>query len=154
SPVLFEKLAGGDVVLWHTSTENNFKLMDMEPDAWVAGNGGNVGLRAIGFKYDQGYREFDIYGMDCSLSAENGQQWAGAHASKAIQREHPVKEVFCQGRIFKSTDVLISYAASFFDVMRALPGVTYRMYGDGLLPAMAKLYVETPFTEIPAIPEN
>lgn len=155
SPVLFDKLEGGDVVLWHTASEHNQRLFrELEPDAWVAGNGGNVGLRSIGFLHDLGYRDLPIFGMDCSLSPDGAEQWAGAHAAKKDQRKIPVEDAICCGRAFKTTRVLVSYLASFFDIKRALPDMSFTMYGDGLLQAAFKLYVETPFTEIPFITQE
>lgn len=147
SPVLFEKLKGGDISLWHASSEHNIRLInEFEPDAWVAGSGGSVGLRSIGLFYELGYRNFTIYGMDCSLSGDD--EWAGPHAQKNGYKKHPVHDAYCKGRKFLTTKVLASYATSFFDIMRTMPDISYKLYGDGLLASMVKLYAETPFTYI------
>jgi hypothetical protein len=111
--------------------------------------------------YALGYRNFSIYGMDCSFQGEDGSssfrpdpdqdmqqqamvwaeqkqimQWAGAHAGKRQE----LCASLCDGEIFISSPVLVTYAGGFFDIMNRLPNTKYRVYGDGLLPAMCRLY--------------
>lgn len=141
-PNYLEKLVGHDVRLWHVSTpEHNTRLIDElheSPDTVISG-GGSVGLRSIPLLYTLGYREFHIHGMDCSfrISLEGEiAQWAGKHAGKRQDE----CEVQCGNRLFTSSPVLLTYATGFFELLQASQDITIRLYGDGLLQSMCKLY--------------
>lgn len=140
-PNYFEKLAGHNVRLWHVNTpEHNLRLVDElreSPDTLISG-GGSVGLRSIPLLYNMGYRDFSIYAMDCSFESdgETVQQWAGKHAGK----KQDCVEVLCGQRLFISSPVLLTYATGFFEVLQMARDVDFRLYGDGLLQNMCKLY--------------
>jgi hypothetical protein len=77
-----------------------------------------------------------MYGMDCSFEDDGHTQWAGPHAGKRQE----LCQVKCADEMFISSPVLLAYAGQFFDIMNRLPDTRYRVYGDGLLPAMCRLY--------------
>jgi hypothetical protein len=144
SPVLMDKLKGQRISLWHPSGEYNVRIKDdLEPNALFIGGGGNVGLRSLVLFYVLGYRSFSIYGMDCSFT-NDGQMWAGAHAQKANPIDHGKIKVDCDGRIFTTAPLYITYANAFFDSIKVMPDAEFRVFGDGLLKAMAaQVYRQT-----------
>lgn len=144
-PNYFDKLTGHDVRLWHISTaEHSMRIIDElgeHADCLISG-GGSVGLRAIPLLYAMGYRDFSIYAMDCSFRSdgETVQQWAGKHAGK----KQDVCEVECAGRLFISSPVLLTYATGFFETIQRVTDVTFRLFGDGLLQSMCRMYQNIP----------
>lgn len=154
-PSLFEKLAGFTISLWHVAAGTHLLRLVNEKhestETTVSG-GGSVGIRAIPLMHRLGYRDFSIYGMDCSFAemkegdsfdpAEvqkwTGDQWAGKHFGK----RQMIETAKVGERYFYVSPILVVYAGHFFDVMQRLPGTTYRVYGDGMLQAMCKLYTK------------
>lgn len=143
-PSLMEKLKGMNITLWHPTSDFNAQIIDdLEPDALFIGGGGNVGLRSLVLFYILGYRSFSVYGMDCSFT-DDGQMWAGAHAQKANPIDHGRLETWCDGRKFISQPLYIAYANAFFDSIKVMPDAEFRVFGDGLLKAMAaQIYRQT-----------
>ena len=141
-PSYFDKLAGQDVSLWHVSEGSvNQWLVDelKESVNTIVSGGGSVGLRSLPLLYHLGYRDFEIFAMDCSLS-DDDKMWAGPHAGK-IQE---VDTCDCGGRVFKTTAALMAYATQFFDVVKRLPDAKFQVWGDGLLAGMCRLYWANP----------
>lgn len=142
-PCLLDKLEGADVRLWHVSTpEHMCRLIDElgESSNTTISGGGSVGLRSVPLLYNMGYRDFSIYGMDCSFADGGKQQWAGKHAGK----RQDIVEVECGGRLFHSSPVLMTYAAGFFEMVAKIPDASIRLYGDGLLQNILRAYAELP----------
>jgi len=141
-PVLFDKLEGFPVKLWHVSAqEHTIPLIDKlgEIGDHVISGGGSVGLRSIPLLYAMGYREFSIFGMDCSfkVEGEDVQQWAGKHAGKRQE----VCQVDCNGRAFAASPILMTYATGFFEQLQKMDDCSFRLYGDGLLQDMSRYYM-------------
>ena len=131
-PDYLDRLEGYDVLLWHlhNGPESADNIWSIEPDAWLCVGGGSVGLRSISLLYTQGYRHFEIHGMDCSL--ENGRTYAGGHLGKVKDST----SVRCGDRWFESNLSLIDYARQFLDDLRLWHGATFRVHGNGLLAHM------------------
>jgi FkbM family methyltransferase len=136
-PALFDKLEGCDVALWHVSDGAHVqKLLRLqERGQHIITGGGSVGLRAIAMLYSMGYRDFSIYGMDCSFADEGKQQWAGKHAGK----RQDVISVMCAGQGFHTSPVLLTYATDFIEMIQKIE-MTCRVYGDGLLARLCQLH--------------
>lgn len=136
-PNMFDRLEGADVRLWHVQTaEHQAQLVALgESPQTIISGGGSVGLRAIPLLYALGYRDFSIYGMDCSFT-EDGAQWAGKHAGKA----HDVCQIRCGNRVMISSPILLTYATNFFEIVQKASDATFTLHGDGLLQSMAALY--------------
>ena len=84
-----------------------------------------------------GYREFHIYGMDCSFSNdEEPKQWAGPHKGK---RQKVIDIKTETERWFKTSPVLVTYARHFFDTVQRAPDASFFLAGDGLLQEMGKI---------------
>lgn len=138
---VFDRLAGCEVKLWHISdSQHSDKFSDIgENPQHIIGGGGSVGLRSIPLLYTLGYRDFSIFGMDCSFS-DDGKQWAGKHAGK----KQDACEVMCGDRLFISSPVLLTYATGFMELIQQRSDVVFRCYGDGLQQAMLRMYYGLP----------
>lgn len=133
-PDYLDRLVNHSVSLWHlhNGPESADNIWSIEPEAWLCVGGGSVGLRSISLLYSQGYRHFEIHGMDCSLS--EGETYAGEHLGK----KQTTTRVRCGNRWFDSTLQLIDYARQFLDDLRLWPGATFRVHGGGLLAHMVQ----------------
>ncbi len=133
-PDLVDKLVPYDLSLFHSANGvDSFRVVDeLEPNEFLVHGGGNSGLRAISVAYIMGYRDFVIYGMDCSF--RNGMQWAGRHVGKKKDEI----EVVCDGESFTTSSVMVSYARHFVETVNNAPGATFALVGDGLLQKMIR----------------
>ena len=140
SPVLFDKLERADVALWHIATPEHVPLFFSElkePGNIVISGGGSVGVRAVSLMYALGYRDFSIYGMDCSFADDGQMQWAGKHAGK---RQDVVKASI-GGQDFYTSLVLLTYATDFLEMIQKVR-IDARLFGDGLLQRMCAVHAE------------
>lgn len=138
-PVLFDKLEGQTIKLWHVSTpEHAVRMINElgEQPRHVISGGGSVGLRAIPLLYAMGYRKIFIFGMDCSFSDDGKEQHAGPHAAKPQQ----LCRVECGTKEFTSSPVLLTYATNFFETVQKVTDLEIRLYGNGLLQEMARYF--------------
>jgi hypothetical protein len=169
-PSFFDKLQGADVALWHvSSTDHSPKLVDGlgEHVNTIISGGGSVGLRSVPLLYAMGYRDFSIYAMDCSFAVPDSvtegiegislplgspewevearkiveaggsvDQWAGKHAGK----KKDLALAMVANRIFVTSPILMTYATSFWDMVKQSTDCSIRLYGDGLLQHQAKYY--------------
>ena len=130
------------VTLWHLehSAEENAKVMSVYPDAVFVQGSVSVAGRALCLGMVLGYREFHIYGMDCSfpwdedLPFDEQLQHAGKHPNpQDVFRTDPI-----DGRVYYSTLQLISAADQFLKVASRATTCKYVIYGKGLLAAKAR----------------
>lgn len=133
-PDYLDRLVGHHVALWHlhNGEEAANNIWSIEPEAWLCVGGGSVGLRSISLLYSQGYRHFEIHGMDCSN--RDGEMYAGQHLGK----ERSTLNIRCGDKWFVSTLSMVDYARQFLDDLRLWPGATFRVHGDGLLAHMVQ----------------
>jgi SAM-dependent methyltransferase len=141
-PDYFDRLGEADIRLWHVSTaEHVLRLINElgESPKHVISGGGSVGLRSMPLLYAMGYRNMHIFAMDCSFKSdgETVRQWAGKHAGK----KQDCCEVLCDQEIFISSPVLLTYATNFFETIQKVTDLNIRLYGHGLLQAMARFYM-------------
>jgi hypothetical protein len=146
---VFDRLAntiprGGDIRLWHVAEhETHGRLMQRgENPKHIISGGGSVGLRAIPLLYALGYRQFWIHGMDCSFADDGQTQWAGKHFGK----RQDIETALCGDRQFYTSPVLMTYATGFFETTQQVKDCEFRLYGDGLLQAMAEAFNGRPET--------
>ncbi len=144
-PGYFDKLGDANIKLWHVSTnEHALKLFNelKENPRHVISGGGSVGLRAVPLLYAMGYRDMSIFAMDCSFKSEGEtiHQWAGKHAGK----RQDCCEVLCNGVVFISSPVLLTYATNFFEIIQKVTDLNVRLYGQGLLQSMCSYYMNEP----------
>lgn len=145
--VYFDRLVadGANVKLWHVSSgEHSLRIVGelKENPRHVISGGGSVGLRSIPLLYGMGYRNFSMFGMDCSFKRDGEivHQHAGKHAGK----KQDCCEVLCNGVVFISSAVLLTYATGFFEMIQKVTDVNVRLYGRGLLQSMAQYYMAEP----------
>lgn len=126
---MFFNLYGANVTKFNIYTDKGDEafLATLPGNHFCLDVGSVVGLAALIVMCVRGYRDFDIYGMDCSL--RNGVRHAGPHNGK-IQREQPV---YCIDRWFRSTPQLVGAMNDFFILVPRLGQVNIGMHGDGLL---------------------
>lgn len=141
-PDLFARVEGQRVRLWHIADSDHIEKFSAigESPQHIIGGGGSVGLRSIPLLYAMGYRDFSIFGMDCSFADEGQTQWAGKHAGK----RQDLCEVMCGDRKFISSPVLLTYATGFMELVQQRQDIVIRVYGDGLLQAMLRMYYGVP----------
>lgn len=133
-PLYIEILEGFDVTLWHNHNgpASEEFVWDIDPTAPLLVGGSSVGLRAINLLYSQGYRDFEIHGMDCSFRDEH-ERHAGDHLSP---KPKYIKVKFNE-REFLTSPSFAEYAKQ-FDDQKLLPNATFRLHGDGLLQHMQR----------------
>lgn len=148
--VYFDRLAadGASVKLWHVSSgEHALRIVGelKENPKHVISGGGSVGLRSIPLLYGMGYRDFSMFGMDCSFKrdGENVHQHAGKHAGK----KQDCCEVLCNGVVFISSAVLLTYATGFWEMIQKATDINVRLYGRGLLQSMCEYYQSEPASQ-------
>ena len=147
-PKTIDNLLGYDLTLWHVhNSDEDVRILDeVDRDGFLVGGGGSVGCRVVSLMYTQGYRDFSIFGMDCSF-AEDGEQHAGPHSGK-VQKGLKAK---CGGRWYKTSGTLVAIGKGFMNVVDALEKVSQmhdeprpydgdcirvQLGGDGLLAMM------------------
>jgi hypothetical protein len=133
-PTYIKRLEGHDVTLWHCyNKEASREIFKLDPGHEMVVGGGSIGLRALSVLYCQGYRRFEIHGMD-SCSSSSGEHHAGFHYAK-----YPgVAEIQCGDKWFLATAIHVAYARYFFKSQKMLKGATFAFHGNGLLAEMVK----------------
>lgn len=123
--------AGADIKLWHLDEGAEIRdfLHGLDESGAYVGGGGSIGHRALGVAYCLGYRNFHIFGMDCSFTDKTH---AGEHFGRAPSRLN----VRCGERTFSTSLVLVEYARQFIQCVNAWGDCTFHIHGDGLLQAM------------------
>lgn len=119
--------------LWHLDEGDEIRAFlqeQGETGAFVPG-GGSIGHRAIGVAYCLGYRNFHIFGMDCSFTDKTH---AGEHPGKTPNRI----SVDCAGEVFSTSFVLVEYARQMIQCVNAWTDCQFNFHGDGLLQSMVK----------------
>lgn len=133
---VFEALEGYKVHVWHAGGDPDIEELlceyrRMEP---ILG-GGTAGVtRSMVVVTPMGYGNLKIYGADSSFDG------AFTHVNKSIVPEKHVS-VWCGGKEFNSTSWLCGQVEDFkllAPLMRE-QGVQFEIYGDGLLPFVAKM---------------
>jgi hypothetical protein len=143
-PDVFDNVCANadQVTIWHLahSPEENAKVMSAYPDAVFVQGSGTVAGRGLCLGMVLGYREFHIYGMDCSFPWDEGKpfeeqlQHAGKHPNpQDVFRLDPI-----DGLVYYSTLQLISAADQFLKVAGRATTCKYVIFGKGLLAAKAK----------------
>lgn len=133
-PSYLDKLNGYDVSLWHSYNGKESKeAFKIDPGQRMIVGGGSIGLRAMSVLYCQGYRNFEIHGMDCSFS--DGEHHAGEHLGK----NKDGVQVKCGDRWFMANAVMLLYARYFRKQVALMKDAKISLHGDGLLQHMMKL---------------
>lgn len=139
-PKVYENVLGkAPVQMWHAWDGDDVEaaITKLWPNAFTLLGGSNVGLRALAVLSAHGYRDFNIYGMDCSLA--EGERHAGAHGGK-VQPHFKVRPMGSD-REFVTTRQLVSGAREAVHLISILSGRGFKfsITGDGLLLEMLRI---------------
>lgn len=129
NPELFERLAGFNVMLWHS-----YGNLDEQPHYQgrkaLYGGASTSGLRAITIGYIMGFRNFSLYGMDSCLAADRlTKRFTGEQAGQVI-------DVIVGDRTFYCNGAMAQQANEVQELMQFLEGLHLDFKGDGLLAAI------------------
>lgn len=137
-PILFERMKGGPVSLWHQHMPDNMAEFDAalpadQPEHTLIGGGTTVGLSAMALAYTLGFRKLHLYGYDSSYRGE------ASHAYP--QADSPAYPVTAAGKTFMATLSMAQQAELFpllSDQLLDL-GCLITIRGEGLLPWISKM---------------
>jgi len=132
-PSMWDALDGYNVKLWHIfSGQNNKELPLHYPRGdWIATGGNNVGQRCLVMARLLGYKNFHVFGMDCSFSSNEAH-----HAGQHLNSNKKIYETPFQGKMYYCEPVMVTYVRQFFHEINQLPDVKLKLYGEGLLQHM------------------
>lgn len=136
-PAMWKNLEGRKVSIWHLSDGSEIEswIAEREPGSFVHPSAQCIGLNAIILGHTLGYRDFNIYGVDCSYA--DGSSHAGYHnGTCGDDRRVMVK---CGNHAFQTRVEWIQYARNFVDHMvPRMEGCTFKVFGDGLMQQMLR----------------
>lgn len=135
-PDVFECFEGYNVIVWHAMGDAVIddlleEFSRFEPII----NGGSACVsRGMGLAVAMGYAEQHLFGNDSSCRGED------THVKKSLVDER-LMEIFCHDRWFTTTPWLANQAEDFKILGPAFrdAGVRIKVYGDGLIPHIAKV---------------
>ena len=133
-PNIFKRFENNNVYVWHALGDTNIQTIleqhrRMEPMIY---GGSTAVTRGMFLAVAMGYLDLHIFGIDSSVDG-------GSHIRKSVVREEYM-EIFCDGRWFNTTPWLAVQAEDFKRIVPYLVNVGVKMtiYGDGLIPHIAK----------------
>ena len=135
-PDFWSLLEGYSVKLWHLINGEDFTTIDWvkqhHPSGMdcLIGGGSTVAQRAMNVAAWMGYRRFNIFGMDCSFTAN---RHAGEHTGEAQSTIH----VDIAGRTFKTTPQLIQSAQEMQQFLLTVDAEVI-FHGDSLMSEIAR----------------
>jgi uncharacterized Rossmann fold enzyme len=133
-PVVFDRLAGRKVRLWHMFATENDAYRLLPRGDWAVTGGSSVGLRCLTMARFLGFRDLHVFGMD-GCEGPSGKH-AAFHPMQ--QKKHSITTY--KGVEYRTTATLLECAKQTFGELNNLPDVTATFYGDGLVQAMAQDY--------------
>lgn len=135
NPALVDKLLNYNTKLWHVCYEDLEKIVDIYPRGeWILSGGASVGLRAMVMARFLGFKNIDVFGMDCSFPEFNGVEHADTHPNPS-RPEHRITVDYL-GKTYHTSIGLIKYSRDFFKQMAMMSDVKLVMHGTGLLQHM------------------
>lgn len=134
--------AGDRLVCWHPYSEIALEVIgENEKGPTMVAGGSTVGLNAIALAYILGYRKFLLFGFDSSYEDGNHHVY-----EQALNNGELVLDVQGGRQSFKCAPWMVQQAEQFMDLARTLLalGCELNVYGDGLLPTMARAKATEP----------
>ena len=134
---VFDALDGHEIVTWTpdlTGMQDALDAIEAKSKLMVGG-GPTVGLKALCIGYALGYRHFHLHGFDSSFADDQ----THAYEQKLNARDERI-EAFVSGRKFVTSPSMFRQAQVFRDQAMEMvkAGCVIDVYGDGLLPWLAK----------------
>lgn len=126
-----------NVKLWHGFSGNNINELPMTfpRGEWVFAGGCTAGLRTLLLARFLGFKNIELFGMDCSYPADNIGEHAAQHPNPS-KAENLVTTTY-KNITYKTTLAMVEYAKQFFKEISLLVDVKIAMHGNGLLQHMA-----------------
>lgn len=135
-PSLIDVVKDYSVTLWNVFPDTVLQKLPnyVSRGEWVFTGGSTIGLRCLTLARFLGFKNFHIFGMDCSYPANH----IGEHTTT---HPNPVKpsnriEVDFDGVTYNTTPSLLSYAREYFAQTATLVDCNMYFYGHGLLQHM------------------
>lgn len=146
-PEAFDKLEGrADVTMWHIYQGYPDKadvdlVFEHDPEGFLAGGGCGATLRWVYVGQTLGWRKSALFGMDSSFRGDRTHAYKVRDGVKRDASWRPWDDVWCEGRHFKTNSFLLHQANHFQWQMAkcAEQGLEVTVYGDGLIPHMARV---------------
>lgn len=137
-PPQFQKLEGFNRVVWHvwSPLEVHKEALKEFPSGMLVCGGSSSLLRSINVALALGHRDFDIFGFDCSFTAEQGTHVTGTpNYALGDWREITAKSTTGATKTFLSRPSLARQADDFRQFSKNFGHImTMRVHGDGLVP--------------------
>lgn len=154
-PGLFDQLAKARVVIWHSIASKHdseveprlnmtwddldlveecdvFKERVVKGLSFGVGGGATSGLRAITISYLMGFRNIHLYGFDSCLDKDKDtKRFSGEKVGKGM-----VIDVIVGGKRFWCNGALADQAVQFQKLLKHMPGLNVKSYGNGLIAAI------------------
>lgn len=144
-PSVFDKLSNRTVVMWHgdNGLPEQRTILDKYPNkpSALIGGGSTIALRMLTLGYAMGFRRFHLYGVDSSYAPD------GADHAYA---KHDGPEPVCgplerDGKQYIVAPWMVKQAEDFvfwYAKLRGM-GCKVHVHGEGLIPDMARVMIET-----------
>jgi hypothetical protein len=129
-PVIFDHLAGRNVVLWHSWSQGP-EHDSLPPGKIAIGGGTTSGLRAINIGYTLGFRKFVLYGYDSCNRADGVKRFTGAMTGPTIDIH-----VGHTGKKFICNMAMAQQATEFQKLFAVMADLDLDIKGPGLLAAI------------------
>lgn len=138
-PSLFDTVKGRRVYQFHMAVEG---MEEAFPDGrlTLVGGGTSVGITAMALAYTMGYRKMSLFGYDSSYRDDQSH----AEPQRRTEQEKWTFDVYACGRKFRTNSAMAKQAEVFPIVATELANLDceIRVYGDGLLPAIAHAMID------------
>lgn len=136
-PRIFRALDGHRVVLWHywdIDVAYDRAVAELFPGEFMIGGGYPTLFRTMNIAIMLGYREFDLFGVDCSFTDDEHQHVAGYPTRPEMA---PVDYAY-DGKTYRTLGALVLQAEMIEKFCAEAREVRVRVHGSGLLPSMMK----------------
>ncbi len=147
-PSQFRALLGNKMVLWHpySDVEEHVKAMLGTGAAYMVGGGSTTFLRTIPLAQIIGYRDFEIYGTDCSYEDESHLKGSsednGPPLSCIVDLNDKLTEFKSYAYLIRQCDEFKNYCENNHHKFRM------RVHGDGLMPFVHRSLYPSMYQEI------
>lgn len=153
--VVFALVHGFQVWVYHVTSsahESNLIAALDNPGTFTVDGGTNVGMSALGLGTALGYRNFSIYGMDCSYQADAGlmhwpkdadfpaelQNKVTCHAGPHPNEDQPLYRVWVGTEPFLTSPQLLQGAQDMLALKSTARDLKIDVKGDGFLPSLLR----------------
>jgi len=131
APETFDE-AGRNAYIWHDANCGEW----LPEGVTLIGGGTTVGMKAVAGAFVLGYRRIHLFGYDSSLEDDDHHAYR-----QTINDNDLIVDAWCDGRKFRSAPWMAQQANDFERLATELAEMDceIHVYGDGLLPHLAKL---------------